>query len=230
MPEFRKEASRPFTNHPGAARHPSFEGGEWARLEPTLIPLLSKEGVARSAGVVSNFNLLRNVECSRPYMDVEKYVANLSLGTRVRLIGLGLHPRHGDECTIIAILPNPSQASEHQWYDVRFEDGIYGRFLEKYLVETQEIPAKDWPEFFEGFSRRHATWIVYIEIFDRETSEQIRSRTLHLKSITAEDGMIVIVGEDEVNEISQLVRGSSRVLLTKSSGGADEGIEIDSEK
>ena len=163
-------------------------------------------------------------------MDVEKYVANLSLGTRVRLIGLGRHPRHGDECTIIAILPNPSQAPEHQWYDVRFEDGIYGRFLEKYLVETQEIPPKDWPEFFEGFSRRHETWIVYMEIFDRETSEQIGSRTLHLKSITAEDGMIVIVGEDEVNEISQLVRGPSRVLLTKSGAGADEGIEIDSEK
>jgi hypothetical protein len=163
-------------------------------------------------------------------MDVEKYVANLSLGTRVRLIGLGRHPRQGDECTIIAILPNPSQKSEHQWYDVRFEDDTYGRFLEKYLVETQEIPPKDWPEFFEGFSRRHETWIVYMEVFDRETSEQIGSRTLHLKSITAEDGMIVIVGEDEVNEISQLVRGPSRVLLTKSRGGADEGIEIDSEK
>ena len=199
-----------------------------SRNQPHSPPF--KGGVAHSAGVVSNFNLLRNVECSRPCMDVEKYVANLSLGTRVRLIGLGRHPRHGDECTIIAILPNPSQASEHQWYDVRFEDGIYGRFLEKYLVETQEIPQKDWPEFFEGFSRRHESWIVYMEIFDRETSEQIGSRTLHLKSITAEDGMIVIVGEDEVNEISQLVRGPSRVLLTKSRGGGDEGIEIDSEK
>src|SRR5215467_4967505 len=163
------------------------------------------------------------------YINVEKYVANLSLGTRVRLISLERHPRHDDECTIIAILPNPSQTSEHQWYNVRFEDGIYNRFLEKYLVETQEIPQKDWPEFFEGFSRRHESWIVYMEIFDRETSEQIGSRTLHLKSITAEDGMIVIVGEDEVNEINQLVRGPSRVLLTKSSEGADEGIEIDSE-
>jgi uncharacterized protein DUF5335 len=163
-------------------------------------------------------------------MDAGNYIANLSRGTRVRLIGLGRHTRHGDECTIIAILPNPSQKPEHQWYDVRFDDGTYGRFLEKYLVETKEIPPQDWAPFFEGFSRRHENWIVYMEAFDRETSDQIGSRTLHLKSITAEDRMIVIVGEDDVNEISQLVREPSRVLLTQSRAGADEGIEIDSEK
>jgi hypothetical protein len=163
-------------------------------------------------------------------MKAQKYVANLALGTRVRLIGLGHHPKRGDECTVIRILPNPSLKPEHQWYDVRFDDDSFGRFLEKYLVETRLIPEQEWPDFFEGFGRRHEDWIVYMETFDRETSEQTGSRTLRLKSITTEGRMIVIVGEDDLNEVSQLVRTPSRVLLTQSSAGADEGIEIDADK
>ena len=158
------------------------------------------------------------------------FFANLARGTRVRLIGMGRHPKRGDQCTVIRILPNPSNQSEHQWYDVRFDDDSFGRFLEKYLVETRLIPEQQWPDFFESFSRRHENWIVYMETFDRETSEQTGSRILRLKSITTEGGMIVIVAEDDINEVSQLVRTPTRVLLTQSKAGADEGIEIDADK
>lgn len=163
-------------------------------------------------------------------MKNSKYVASLVRGDRVRLIGLGHHPKYGGECSIIGILPNPSQKSEHQWYDVRFDDGTYGRFLEKSLMQTREVPAQEWKEFFESFSRRHQDWIVHMEVFDRTTAEQTLSRLLHLKSISSEGPMIVIVGEDDTNELSQLVRAPSRVLLTQDKTGADEGIEIDSEK
>jgi hypothetical protein len=142
---------------------------------------------------------------------------------------MGQHPKRGDQCTIIRILPNPSNQSEHQWYDVRFDDNTFGRFLERYLLETRLIPAQEWHEFFESFSHRHENWIVYMETFDRETSEQTSSRTLRLKSIATEGQMIVIVGEDDLNEVSRLVRAPSRVLLTQSKAGADEGIEIDAD-
>jgi hypothetical protein len=163
-------------------------------------------------------------------MKMSKHVANLSEGTHVRLIGLGHHPKRGDECTVIGVLPNPSRRAEHQWYDVRFDDNSFGRFLEKYLVETQEIPPREWPDFFGSFSHRHENWLVHMEIFDRETVEQITSRMLRLKSITAEGPMIIVVGEDVANEVSQLIRAPSRVLLTRNKKGADEGIEIDAEK
>ncbi|HLH32904.1 MAG TPA: DUF5335 family protein [Terriglobia bacterium] len=163
-------------------------------------------------------------------MKKSKYIANLSRGNRVYLIGLGHHPKRGDECTIIRILPNPSQNPEHQWYDVRFEDGTYGRFLEKYLAETREIPAQEWRDFFESFSHRHQDWLVFMETFDRDTADQTASRVIRLKSISAEGPMIIVVGEDDMNEVSQLVRAPARVLLTKSKAGADEGIEIDSDK
>jgi Family of unknown function (DUF5335) len=165
-----------------------------------------------------------------PGMKREAYVANLQRGSRVRLIGMGHHPKRGDECKVIRILPNPSQKPEHQWYDVQFDDSSIGRFLEKYLVETRLIPPQEWTGFFESFSRRHENWIVYMETFDRETSEQTASRRLRLKSITTEGPMIIIVGEDDLNEVSQLVRAPSRILLTQSKAGADEGIEIDSDK
>jgi hypothetical protein len=65
-------------------------------------------------------------------MKSPSYIPNLSAGTEVRLLATG-HARVGQRCKIIRILPNPSGRAEHQWYDVRFQDGSLGRFLEKYL-------------------------------------------------------------------------------------------------
>jgi hypothetical protein len=41
--------------------------------------------------------------------------------------------------------------------------------------------------------------------------------------------MIVIIGEGETTELSHLIRKPSRVLITQTEAGADEGVEIDSE-
>jgi len=59
----------------------------------------------------------------------------LSLGIRVRFTGQANNPKNGQQCTIIRILPNPSNRPESQWYDVRFDDDSMGRFLRRYLVE-----------------------------------------------------------------------------------------------
>jgi hypothetical protein len=63
-----------------------------------------------------------------------KYFPNLSTGMQVRLVGLSEHAHSGQQCTIIRRLPNPSKSTQNQWYDVRFDDGSIGRFLEKHLV------------------------------------------------------------------------------------------------
>jgi hypothetical protein len=69
-----------------------------------------------------------------------QYTPSLTIGARVRFIGTDYPTKTGEQCTIIRILPNPSGLREHQWYDVRFDDGSLGRFLEKYLSgATQEI-------------------------------------------------------------------------------------------
>jgi len=43
------------------------------------------------------------------------------------------HPDFQQTATIIAALPNPSGRPDLQWYDVRFDNGRYGRFPERYL-------------------------------------------------------------------------------------------------
>jgi hypothetical protein len=163
-------------------------------------------------------------------MRKSKYIPHLTRGERVRLIGLGHHPKYAGECSIVEILPNPSRNSEHQWYDVRFEDGTYGRFLERYLSQTREIPVEEWRHFFQTFTDGHKDWLVDMQAFDRETGERMAARLLRLKSISAEGEMIVIVGEDDTTEVSELLRVPGLVLVTQDREGGEEGIDIGSNK
>jgi hypothetical protein len=172
-------------------------------------------------------------------MTPAEYTSSLTIGARVRFIGTDYPPKTGEQCTIIRILPNPSGLREHQWYDIRFDDGSLGRFLEKYLTgATQEISSGNWVDFFESFSRRHENWLVQLERLNAERTERLSSRSLRLKSIAAEptlegadkrEMMIVMVGEDDTTEVSQLVRKPSRVVLSQTDVGADKCLEIYSE-
>lgn len=57
-------------------------------------------------------------------------------GTHVRLTKPG-HPDYLQAGSIIAALANPSQLQQNQWYDVRFDNGRHGRFLERNLERAQ---------------------------------------------------------------------------------------------
>ena len=46
---------------------------------------------------------------------------------------------------VLRVLPNPSCRPENQWYDVRFDDGLSGRFLGRYL-ERIDLEGKDRKE------------------------------------------------------------------------------------
>ena len=73
-------------------------------------------------------------------MNTSDYIPHLPLAARVRFIGSD-RCRNGQKGAVIRILPNPSQRAEHQWYDVRFEDGSIARFLEKDLAPANEANA-----------------------------------------------------------------------------------------
>jgi hypothetical protein len=66
---------------------------------------------------------------------------------RVRLNRPDL-PENSQTAVIIRVLENPSHRREHQWYDVRFDSGVLGRFLERYLEPVAE--AGDQRKTFEG--------------------------------------------------------------------------------
>jgi hypothetical protein len=55
------------------------------------------------------------------------------------------HSLNGQAAVVIRALPNPSGNSVHQWYDVRFDNGVLGRFLERYLQPVSDTDDKDLP-------------------------------------------------------------------------------------
>ena len=76
-------------------------------------------------------------------MSASKYIPRLPHGVRVRFIGREEHPKNGQDCTIIRVLPNPSQRVQSQWYDVRFDDYSMARFLERYLIRVPSAGEKN---------------------------------------------------------------------------------------
>ncbi len=63
---------------------------------------------------------------------LQSNVSSFVYHDRVRLNTTG-DPRSGQSGTIVRVLENPSACLDHQWYDVHFDDGTYGRFLERDL-------------------------------------------------------------------------------------------------
>jgi len=63
---------------------------------------------------------------------------------RVRLLKRE-HHAYTRPATLLHALPNPSGRPENQGYDVRFDDGVYGRFLGRYLKQI-ELPRIDRKE------------------------------------------------------------------------------------
>ena len=63
---------------------------------------------------------------------ISEYIPTLPFQARVRFIGRD-HPQSGQYGVVVRALENPSEKSNNQWYDIRFDDGAYGRFLERDL-------------------------------------------------------------------------------------------------
>src|SRR5690349_20084040 len=127
-------------------------------------------------------------------MRIFPYVSHFSYDDRVRLTGKDAHPKNGEPGTIIFVLPNPSRKPENQWYDVRFEDGSVGRFLERYIAGKatehqhipREIPVSEWARFFEAFTGRHENWLVQLQTFNPAYARQRSSESIRLKSISVD--------------------------------------------
>jgi hypothetical protein len=66
------------------------------------------------------------------------YSPSLPEGTRVRLTLKG-HRESSHLATVKRILPNPSRRHDRQWYDVRFDSGVCGRFIERDLDQMSAV-------------------------------------------------------------------------------------------
>ena len=98
---------------------------------------------------------------------------------------------------------------------------------------TREIARNEWPEFFDGFSRRHDGWLVTIEILDKDLGDQIEAENQKLKGIVAEPRhdpktIDILVGESPEGGSTHIIDRPTRVQIEEI-GGAEGALQIESE-
>jgi hypothetical protein len=101
-------------------------------------------------------------------------------------------------------------------------------------MTTREIKREDWPEFFDGFSRRHEGWLVTIELLDEKLGDQIEVENQALRGIVAErkrdPKVIEIFTSNAPDESStHIIDKPTRVWIEETAEGAEAALEIESE-
>ena len=99
-------------------------------------------------------------------------------------------------------------------------------------MRTQEIPQKEWTEFFDTFSRKHEGWLVNLEIFGPELGAQVEERELALEGITNEwdetegNTITIMTGVKPDDHITHSVTRATQVSLEQTDEGADAALAI----
>jgi hypothetical protein len=97
-------------------------------------------------------------------------------------------------------------------------------------MDTKEIPRREWPGFFEGFSRRHQGWLATLRVLDDRLGAQTEARELPLEGIVADDDKISIhLGERPDRHIAHPVARPERVWIEVEEGGAEYAVEVESD-
>jgi hypothetical protein len=99
---------------------------------------------------------------------------------------------------------------------------------------TREIERKEWPDFFDAFSRRHEGWLVTLEVLDEELGAQIEVENKALKGIVVErkgDPKVIdiFVWNQPDEDSCHIIDRPTRVWVEETGEGADAAIEIESE-
>ena len=97
---------------------------------------------------------------------------------------------------------------------------------------TTEIPREEWRRFLDEFSRRHAGWLVTIEVNDPREGRSELARDVPLSGVSAElhgrAPEIESLAGPRGREINPRIAAPSRLTLSRTPGGADEGVEMES--
>jgi len=97
------------------------------------------------------------------------------------------------------------------------------------MINTREIPAKEWPQFFKTFNASHGGWTCTIEILGDSLGAQLQSSGMPLTGIdadaSAETHITVALGEKPEAHLSHVIDAPEHVWLMQADTG-DEVLEI----
>ena len=100
------------------------------------------------------------------------------------------------------------------------------------MQETIEILQKNWPEFFENFTKRHETDMVSLEVMGADIGAQVEGRALLFGGISIADdrGKTLALMFDSVDgeHLTHTVAKPTHVWLQSTPASGDQTLEIES--
>ena len=94
------------------------------------------------------------------------------------------------------------------------------------------IPASDWTEFLDGFSRAHTGWLTSLQIVSERAPVEVEARRLPLEGITADENkgagrrISVFLGWEGRTRLTHAVVAPTLVRQDRTPEGADVGLEL----
>ena len=100
-------------------------------------------------------------------------------------------------------------------------------------MRTQEIPRREWRQFFDSFSRQHEGWLATLEVLGADVGAQEEGRELPLAGVGLFSGgdeteaISIDLGTTPDNHISRAISEPIGVWLKQTEEGADAALEIE---
>jgi hypothetical protein len=101
-------------------------------------------------------------------------------------------------------------------------------------MKTKEIPKKEWPKFFDSFSRQHEGWLVTLEILGSDIGAQVEERELAFEGIVDEWNEVqgnqirIMFGAKPDDHITHSIGRPTALSLEQTDEGADAALAIKS--
>jgi hypothetical protein len=99
-------------------------------------------------------------------------------------------------------------------------------------MSLREIPAAQWPEFLEDFTRGHRAWLATVDRVHPGAPVRVEAVERPLRSVTPEMSARRVVGieirfqEDAAVRDAIRIDAPARVRVNETAGGTAQGLEI----
>jgi hypothetical protein len=99
-------------------------------------------------------------------------------------------------------------------------------------MASETIPAAEWTEFLDSFSRSHAGWLTTLQIVSEKAPVEVEARRLPLEGIVADEKdaagrrISIFLGWEGRTRLTHAVVAPSLVRQERTEEGADVGLEL----
>jgi hypothetical protein len=98
-------------------------------------------------------------------------------------------------------------------------------------MSRRAIDRQEWPEFVDGFSRRHEGWLISVAVEDDAAARRYIERDVPLRGVVAERNddagtLMVFTGDDTMPHAAHFVERPVSVVVEETADGAEAELTI----